>query len=76
MDNMLIDLKIELAKAKRELDIVIQKYMLNMAGFPYLGVSASAMIASIALRQAIKACEEWSDTFNVPSDYYSTASEE
>ena len=61
MNDMLEDLRLELIKIKGALDTTIRKYMLNQAGFPYIGISQSAMISGIALIQAIKACEEWSD---------------
>lgn len=61
MNTMLLDLRVELAKAKRDVDIVIQRYRLNEPTFPYMGISQSAMIARVALEQAIIACEAWSD---------------
>lgn len=76
MNDMLEDLRLELIKIKGALDITIRKYMLNQAGFPYIGISQSAMIARVALEQAIIACEGWSDIEQHIKTACATVSEE
>ena len=76
MNTMLLDLRVELAKAKRDVDIVIQRYRLDRAGFPYMGISQSALIARVALEQAIIACEGWSDIQHHIETACATVSEE
>lgn len=76
MNTMFLALRIELAKAKRAVDIMIQRYRLNEPTFPYMGISQSAMIARVALEQAIIACEGWSDIEQHIKTACSTALEE